>query len=128
MKLVALYCERGNLSGIPVLETGPNHFQYLSIGLVPCSVWGNLMNYLSRFILYMLKGQGPVKDNRIVVSLYFITYIIVIAFFMINIFVGFVIVTFTSNQEEKVSAKLILSSFSATSYILALLLCAPTHV
>ena len=86
------------------------------------------MNYLSRFILYMLKGQGPVKDNRIVVSLYFITYIIVIAFFMINIFVGFVIVTFTSNQEEKVSAKLILSSFSATSYILALLLCAPTHV
>ena len=28
-------------------------------------------------------------------------YIVVIAFFMVNIFVGFVIVTFTNNKEEE---------------------------
>ena len=47
------------------------------------------------------EGRGPLKDNRIAVALFFMIYIIIIAFFMINIFVGFVIVTFTNNNEEK---------------------------
>ena len=44
---------------------------------------------------------GPVKDNRIHVAFYFMIYIIIIAFFMVNIFVGFVIVTFQSNDDEE---------------------------
>ena len=45
--------------------------------------------------------HGPVKDNRIHVAIYFMIYIIIIAFFMVNIFVGFVIVTFQSNDDEE---------------------------
>jgi len=46
------------------------------------------------------EGRGPVYNNRASVSLFFIAYIIVIAFFMINIFVGFVIVTFGTAGEQ----------------------------
>lgn len=35
------------------------------------------------------------------VSVFYIAYIIVIAFFMVNIFVGFVIVTFQSEGEQE---------------------------
>lgn len=45
--------------------------------------------------------QGPVEDNRPWVAVYFVIYIIIIAFFMVNIFVGFVIVTFQSEGEEE---------------------------
>ena len=46
-------------------------------------------------------GRGPEVDNRIMTSLFFMIYIITIAFFMVNIFVGFVIVTFTNNNDEE---------------------------
>ena len=45
--------------------------------------------------------QGPIIDNRPWVAVYFVVYIIIIAFFMVNIFVGFVIVTFQSEGEEE---------------------------
>lgn len=45
--------------------------------------------------------KGPIQDNRIHVAFYFMVYIIIIAFFMVNIFVGFVIVTFQSNDDEE---------------------------
>ena len=45
--------------------------------------------------------QGPHKNNRPWVAIYYIIYIIIIAFFMVNIFVGFVIVTFQSEGEEE---------------------------
>ena len=35
------------------------------------------------------------------VAVYYIIYIIIIAFFMVNIFVGFVIVTFQSEGEQE---------------------------
>ncbi|XP_024149856.1 dihydropyridine-sensitive L-type skeletal muscle calcium channel subunit alpha-1 [Oryzias melastigma] len=44
---------------------------------------------------------GPVYNNRIDVSIFFIIYIILIAFFMMNIFVGFVIVTFQEQGEQE---------------------------
>uniref|UniRef100_A0A671KZC5 Voltage-dependent L-type calcium channel subunit alpha n=1 Tax=Sinocyclocheilus anshuiensis TaxID=1608454 RepID=A0A671KZC5_9TELE len=37
---------------------------------------------------------GPIYNYRVIISIFFIIYIIIIAFFMMNIFVGFVIVTF----------------------------------
>ena len=45
--------------------------------------------------------RGPAFDNRPFVAIYYIIYIIIIAFFMINIFVGFVIVTFQQEGEEE---------------------------
>ena len=45
--------------------------------------------------------RGPAFDNRPFVAIYYVIYIIIIAFFMINIFVGFVIVTFQQEGEEE---------------------------
>uniref|UniRef100_A0A4W3J3F2 Voltage-dependent L-type calcium channel subunit alpha n=1 Tax=Callorhinchus milii TaxID=7868 RepID=A0A4W3J3F2_CALMI len=44
---------------------------------------------------------GPVYNNRVEISIFFIIYIIIIAFFMMNIFVGFVIVTFQEQGEQE---------------------------
>lgn len=46
-------------------------------------------------------NEGPTQNNRPWVAVYYIIYIIIIAFFMVNIFVGFVIVTFQSEGEEE---------------------------
>ena len=45
--------------------------------------------------------MGPVYNYRPMVAVYFFIYIIIIAFFMVNIFVGFVIVTFQSEGEQE---------------------------
>lgn len=47
------------------------------------------------------ENKGPRIDNRRAVAIFFISYIIVIAFFMVNIFVGFVIVTFQNEGEQE---------------------------
>ncbi|XP_034393185.1 dihydropyridine-sensitive L-type skeletal muscle calcium channel subunit alpha-1-like [Cyclopterus lumpus] len=47
------------------------------------------------------EDMGPVFNNRVDVSIFFIVYIILIAFFMMNIFVGFVIVTFQKQGEQE---------------------------
>lgn len=47
------------------------------------------------------EDMGPVFNNRVDVSIFFIIYIILIAFFMMNIFVGFVIVTFQKQGEQE---------------------------
>lgn len=47
------------------------------------------------------ENRGPVYNYRPIVAAYYIVYIIVIAFFMVNIFVGFVIVTFQSEGEQE---------------------------
>lgn len=44
---------------------------------------------------------GGLINNRQVVAIFFIIYIIVVAFFMVNIFVGFVIVTFQNEGEQE---------------------------
>ncbi|KFD52387.1 hypothetical protein M513_06768 [Trichuris suis] len=44
---------------------------------------------------------GPQYNARISVALFFIAFIVVIAFFMMNIFVGFVIVTFQNEGERE---------------------------
>lgn len=61
--------------------------------------------YLHR-ILYKaidsnLEDKGPVYNNRVAISIFFIIYLILIAFFMMNIFVGFVIVTFQEQGEQE---------------------------
>lgn len=44
---------------------------------------------------------GPIHNFRPIVAAYYIIYIIIIAFFMVNIFVGFVIVTFQNEGEQE---------------------------
>ncbi|MGH0116584.1 UNVERIFIED_CONTAM: hypothetical protein FKN15_014784 [Acipenser sinensis] len=44
---------------------------------------------------------GPIYNHRVEISIFFIIYIIIIAFFMMNIFVGFVIVTFQEQGEKE---------------------------
>ncbi|CAJ0587570.1 unnamed protein product, partial [Mesorhabditis spiculigera] len=47
------------------------------------------------------EDMGPIHNSRQAVALFFIAFIIVIAFFMMNIFVGFVIVTFQNEGERE---------------------------
>ncbi|XP_036926405.1 voltage-dependent L-type calcium channel subunit alpha-1S isoform X3 [Sturnira hondurensis] len=47
------------------------------------------------------EDKGPVYNNRVEMAIFFIIYIILIAFFMMNIFVGFVIVTFQEQGETE---------------------------
>lgn len=47
------------------------------------------------------ENKGPIQNYRPLVAAYYITYIIIIAFFMVNIFVGFVIVTFQNEGEQE---------------------------
>ncbi|XP_060930107.1 voltage-dependent L-type calcium channel subunit alpha-1D [Limanda limanda] len=45
--------------------------------------------------------RGPIYNYRVEISIFFIIYIIIIAFFMMNIFVGFVIITFREQGEAE---------------------------
>ncbi|XP_075709647.1 voltage-dependent L-type calcium channel subunit alpha-1S [Rhinoderma darwinii] len=47
------------------------------------------------------EDMGPIYNYRIEMAVFFIIYIILIAFFMMNIFVGFVIVTFQEQGEQE---------------------------
>ncbi|XP_011637593.1 voltage-dependent calcium channel type D subunit alpha-1 [Pogonomyrmex barbatus] len=47
------------------------------------------------------EDHGPIHNFRPIVAAYYIIYIIIIAFFMVNIFVGFVIVTFQNEGEQE---------------------------
>ncbi|XP_057654953.1 muscle calcium channel subunit alpha-1 isoform X7 [Diorhabda carinulata] len=47
------------------------------------------------------ENKGPIHNYRPIVAAYYIVYIIIIAFFMVNIFVGFVIVTFQNEGEQE---------------------------
>ncbi|NWV35321.1 CAC1S protein, partial [Grantiella picta] len=57
-------------------------------------------------LLYMAidtnaEDSGPIYNYRVEIAMFFIIYIILIAFFMMNIFVGFVIVTFQEQGENE---------------------------
>ena len=46
------------------------------------------------------EDHGPLYNYRPIVAIFYFIYIIIIAFFMVNIFVGFVIVTFQNEGES----------------------------
>ncbi|CAF97224.1 unnamed protein product, partial [Tetraodon nigroviridis] len=56
---------------------------------------------LYRAIDSVAEDVGPIYNYRVIISIFFIIYIIIIAFFMMNIFVGFVIVTFQEQGEQE---------------------------
>ncbi|XP_004700135.1 voltage-dependent L-type calcium channel subunit alpha-1S [Echinops telfairi] len=47
------------------------------------------------------EDTGPIYNHRVEIAIFFIIYIILIAFFMMNIFVGFVIVTFQEQGQTE---------------------------
>jgi hypothetical protein len=47
------------------------------------------------------EDSGPIHNYRQGIAVFFFIYIIIIAFFMVNIFVGFVIVTFQNEGEQE---------------------------
>ena len=70
-----------------------------------CIFLGSFQTYQSFLrILYVSIDSneadvGPKEGYRPIVFMFYFIYIIILAFFMINIFVGFVIVTFQSEGE-----------------------------
>ncbi|RLV95304.1 hypothetical protein DV515_00012920 [Chloebia gouldiae] len=62
--------------------------------------------FSAMMLLYMAidtnaEDAGPIYNYRVEIAMFFIIYIILIAFFMMNIFVGFVIVTFQEQGENE---------------------------
>ncbi len=47
------------------------------------------------------EDMGPIHNYRPAIAVFYFIYIIIIAFFMVNIFVGFVIVTFQNEGEQE---------------------------
>ncbi|XP_068600029.1 dihydropyridine-sensitive L-type skeletal muscle calcium channel subunit alpha-1-like [Brachionichthys hirsutus] len=74
---------------------------YGMLALFTVSTFEGWPKLLYRAIDSDQEDMGPVFNNRVDVSIFFIIYIILIAFFMMNIFVGFVIVTFQEQGEEE---------------------------
>ncbi|KAM6979676.1 calcium channel, voltage-dependent, L type, alpha 1S subunit, a, partial [Aplochiton taeniatus] len=71
------------------------------LALFTVSTFEGWPKLLYRAIDSNAEDVGPVYNNRIAVSIFFIIYLILIAFFMMNIFVGFVIVTFQEQGEQE---------------------------
>lgn len=67
--------------------------------------WCSLDPLLSRLLYKAIDSNGenvgPIYNYRVEISIFFIIYIIIVAFFMMNIFVGFVIVTFQEQGEKE---------------------------
>ena len=67
----------------------------------PCAGCLPASRLLYRSIDSHTEDKGPIYNYRVEISVFFIIYIIIIAFFMMNIFVGFVIVTFQEQGEQE---------------------------
>lgn len=64
-------------------------------------MFSSLLRLLYKAIDSNRENLGPIYNYRVEISIFFIIYIIIIAFFMMNIFVGFVIVTFQEQGEKE---------------------------
>uniref|UniRef100_A0A4W6C1C2 Voltage-dependent L-type calcium channel subunit alpha n=1 Tax=Lates calcarifer TaxID=8187 RepID=A0A4W6C1C2_LATCA len=69
-----------------------------ALPMVKERIWYNILLYA---IDSNRENMGPIYNYRVEISIFFIIYIIIIAFFMMNIFVGFVIVTFQEQGEKE---------------------------
>lgn len=83
-----------------------NEFNFNDVGqgmltLFTVSTFEGWPNLLYVAIDSTAEDVGGLLNYRQVVAIFFIIYIIVVAFFMVNIFVGFVIVTFQNEGEQE---------------------------
>ncbi|XP_075470088.1 voltage-dependent L-type calcium channel subunit alpha-1S isoform X2 [Ascaphus truei] len=98
----------GDLSQLQLQERVWSHSQFhfdnvLSgmMSLFTISTFEGWPQLLYRAIDSHTEDMGPIYNYRIEIAIFFIVYIILIAFFMMNIFVGFVIVTFQEQGEQE---------------------------
>lgn len=88
----------------PSLRQAPSGSRWLA-GQAPPNWPSALCPYHTRLLYKAIdsheEDKGPVYNNRVEVAIFFIVYIILVAFFMMNIFVGFVIVTFQEQGETE---------------------------
>ncbi|XP_043247671.1 muscle calcium channel subunit alpha-1-like isoform X2 [Amphibalanus amphitrite] len=87
-------------------EWTKNDFHFDDVGkamltLFTVSTFEGWPNLLYTSIDSHTEDEGPIYNYRPMVAIYYFIYIIIIAFFMVNIFVGFVIVTFQSEGEQE---------------------------
>ena len=47
-----------------------------------------------------MENQGPLLNNKIWISIYFIVFVVIFSFFFINVFVGLIILTFQNLQVD----------------------------
>lgn len=47
------------------------------------------------------EDQGPIRDNQIQMSLYYVCFVVVFSFFFLNMFVALIIVTFQEQGEKE---------------------------
>lgn len=73
----------------------------ISILTFLCSLCLWVVSLLYKAIDANGENSGPIYNYRVEISIFFIVYIIIIAFFMMNIFVGFVIITFREQGEQE---------------------------
>ena len=76
-----------------------NLYRHLVIHTLIGTSISTFCSMLYRSIDSHAEDEGPIYDYRVSVAAFYIIYLIIIAFFMVNIFVGFVIMTF---QDEGV--------------------------
>lgn len=91
--------------GCQVGDSGVSVIRFLGSGLRRL---GYLLTYPHWFPSLLYKAidanaedKGPIYNYHVEISVFFIVYIIIIAFFMMNIFVGFVIITFRAQGEQE---------------------------
>ncbi|KAJ3640021.1 hypothetical protein Zmor_003343 [Zophobas morio] len=85
-------------------ETNDFHFDNVAkamLSLFTVSTFEGWPNLLYVSIDSNQENGGRIHNYRPIVAAYYIIYIIIIAFFMVNIFVGFVIVTFQNEGEQE---------------------------
>lgn len=47
------------------------------------------------------EDKGPIRDNQIQMSLYYVCFVVVFSFFFLNMFVALIIVTFQEQGEKE---------------------------
>jgi len=85
-------------------ELNPFNFDDVSAGLLTLFTVATFEGWPDLLWMSIDTGpedHGPIYNNKPIVSIFYIIYIIIIAFFMVNIFVGFVIVTFQNEGENE---------------------------
>ena len=60
--------------------------------------------------------HGPLKNNKIWLSIYFICFLIVFSFFFINVFVGMIIITFQEQGAAEAGQQLDRNAVSSKNY------------
>jgi len=67
------------------------------------------------------ENQGPILNNKIWISIYFIVFVVIFSFFFINVFVGLIILTF-QNLNTDSTAELDRNTVSFVDYYIVVLI------